>query len=211
MLSDLNLPALFALAVAGYLVGSVPVAWLITKAVTGKDLRQLGSGNVGVMNVALSVHRWAGVLVFLGELAKGIAAVALARRLAGTDYAIGLTVLAAVAGTRWMIWLRGAGGRGNTAGVGAMLVISPLTVGLGLLVWALARLGTGTSFVATRISFVVWPLIFGWLTGSWWYLAFGYALVAVYLAAQRRATDDHELIKKRWPSLWAFLTGPRRK
>jgi glycerol-3-phosphate acyltransferase PlsY len=51
---------LIGLAFAGYLLGSIPIAWIVAKLVTGKDLRTLGSGNVGVMNVALSVTRWAG-------------------------------------------------------------------------------------------------------------------------------------------------------
>ncbi|MGD8807710.1 MAG: glycerol-3-phosphate acyltransferase, partial [Chloroflexota bacterium] len=62
-----------------YLIGSIPQAWLIARLVTGKDLRQLGSGNLGVTNTALSVARWAGLLVFLGEGLKGIGAVLLMR------------------------------------------------------------------------------------------------------------------------------------
>jgi glycerol-3-phosphate acyltransferase PlsY len=77
--------------------------------VTGQDLGQLGSGNVGVMNTALSVARWAGLLVFLPKAGKGVLAVALARTLDGgeasaqvdREVAIALTVLATVAGTRW--------------------------------------------------------------------------------------------------------------
>ena len=107
-----------------YLTGSIPIAWLIARLVTGEDLPQMGSGNVGVMNTALSVTRWAGLLVFVVEAGKGAAAVALARAWAGTETAIALAVLAAVAGTRWSVWLGGAGGRGNTAGVTAGLIIS---------------------------------------------------------------------------------------
>ena len=65
------IPQLLGLAIAGYLLGSIPIAWIMAKLVTGKDLRTLGSGTVGVMNVALSVTRSAGLLVFLGELFKG--------------------------------------------------------------------------------------------------------------------------------------------
>ncbi len=62
------------LVLASYLIGSIPVAWILTKLVTGSDLRTLGSGNVGVMNTAASVARWAGALAFAGEAAKGAAA-----------------------------------------------------------------------------------------------------------------------------------------
>lgn len=198
------------LAAAGYLLGSVPIAWIVTRLVTGKDLRQLGSGNVGVMNVALSVTRWAGLIVLLGEAAKGVLAVALARGVVDSEWAIGLTVLATVIGTRWMIWLGLAGGRGNTAGLAAMLVLSWQTLVLVFAIWAVVRLIGRSSFWATRISLLAWPFVFGALTGSWIYLAFGIVLSGVYLTTHRTVSDDHRIIKQRWPSLWAFLTGPKR-
>ncbi|MGD8820335.1 MAG: glycerol-3-phosphate acyltransferase [Anaerolineae bacterium] len=202
---------LIVLVVLGYLLGSIPVAWIVARLVTGRDLRQMGSGNVGVMNTALSVARWAGLLVFLVEAGKGAGAVFLARALDGSEVAIALTVLATVAGTRWSIWLRGAGGRGNTAGITAVLFLSWPTVAGGLAIWCLARVITGRSFVATRIGFLTWPFLFGLLTQSWWNVLFGVALSLMYLSTQRPETDDHLLIKKRWPNLWGFLASPRRR
>jgi glycerol-3-phosphate acyltransferase PlsY len=198
------------LVVTGYLIGSIPVAWIMARVVTGQDLRQLGSGNVGVMNTALSVARWAGLLVFFTEAAKGAAAVFLARYLDGSEVAIALTVLATVAGTRWSVWLRGAGGRGNTAGVTAILLLSWPTVVGGLAIWCLARVITGRSFVATRIGLLTWPFLFGLLTQSWWNVLFGAALSLMYLSTQQPETDDHLLISERWPNLWEFLSGPPR-
>jgi glycerol-3-phosphate acyltransferase PlsY len=210
------------LAAAGYAIGSIPLAWLVTRLVTGMDLRQLGSGNVGVMNVALNVARWAGLLVLLGEAAKGAAAALMAARASQCplsargvspfcDLAIATSVLAAVVGTRWMVWLRFAGGRGNTAGLAAVGLISWATLALGFALWGAVRLLGRSSFYATRVSLATWPLLFGALTRSWVYLAFGLALSAVYLTTHRLTSDDHELIKQRWPSLWAFLTGPKRR
>jgi glycerol-3-phosphate acyltransferase PlsY len=193
-----------------YLIGSIPVAWLIARVVTGEDLRQRGSGNVGVMNTALSVARWAGLVVFLAEAAKGAAAVALTRAWGGDQVAMGLAVLATVAGTRWSIWLLGAGGRGNTAGATAILLLSWPTVVAGLVLWCLARVLTRRSFFATRILLAAWPFLFGLLAESWWNVAFGAALSLMYLSTQQPETDDHLLIQDRWPNLWEFLTGPPR-
>ncbi len=215
---------LIGLAFAGYLLGSIPIAWIVAKLVTGKDLRTLGSGNVGVMNVALSVTRWAGLLVFLGELFKGVLAVYLAIQLAACvgsqallfvsiecQLAIGVTVLATVIGTRWMVWLRLAGGRGNTVGLGAMLVLSWQTLAVGLSIWVLVRLISKSSFWATRFSLITWPFVFGLLTGSIVFLVFGLALSGVYLTTHETVTDDHTILKERWPSLWAFVIGPKRR
>ena len=200
------------LIAASYFIGSIPVAWLIAKLVTGQDLRRMGSGNVGVMNTALSVARWAGLLVFLGEVAKGVLAVTLARSVvADGELAVGLAVLATVVGTRWSIWLRGAGGRGNTVAMTALLIISWLTLASALALWLLARLLTRRSFTATRITFLLWPFIFGLVTQSWWSVLFGATFSLVFLSTHRPETDDHLLVKVRWPSLRAFLTAPRRE
>ncbi len=215
------IPQLLGLAIAGYLLGSIPIAWIVARLVTGKDLRTLGSGNVGVMNVALSVTRWAGLLVFLGELFKGVLAVYVAFQLVACggsllgsiecQLAIGVTVLATVIGTRWMVWLRFAGGRGNTVGLGAMIVLSWQTLVIGLAIWVLVRVLSKSSFWATRISLLTWPFVFGLLTGSLVFLVFGLALSGVYLTTHETVTDDHILLKERWPSLWAFVIGPKRR
>ncbi len=144
-----------------YLLGSLPVAWLVTKLVSGQDLRLMGSGNVGVMNTAISVARWAGLLVFLGEASKGMLAVLLARALGGGEIFLGAAVIATVVGTRWSIWLGGAGGRGNTAGAGALLLIAWPAIPAGAAAWALARVLTRSSFWATRACLVLAPFILG--------------------------------------------------
>jgi glycerol-3-phosphate acyltransferase PlsY len=194
-----------------YFIGSIPVAWLMAKVVTGQDLRQMGSGNVGVMNVGISVARWAGVLVFLAEAAKAILAIALARSWVGGDAATGLAVLSTFAGTRWPVWLRGAGGRGNTVAATALFFVSwmgALCIGA---LWLLIRLVTHSSFVATRVNLVTGPIVIGLLTRSWWYLLMGVVFSVLFLTAHQRATDDHLIIKKRWAGLRSFLTMPRRR
>lgn len=193
-----------------YLIGSIPEAWLIAKRVTGQDLRYLGSGNLGVANVALSVARWAGLLVFLLEAAKGVLAVLFVRAVGGDELLVAAGVLATVAGTRWSIWLKGAGGRGNTVGVAALFLIAwqiPLLI---LVVWILVMIITHNSFLTTRISLLTWPIIFGLVSDIWWYPLFGAAIAFIYLEAQQEETDDHLLIKEQWSNLWTFLTSPRR-
>jgi acyl phosphate:glycerol-3-phosphate acyltransferase len=200
-----------ALVLGGYLLGSIPVAWLVTRSVTGHDLRQMGSGNVGVMNTALSVHRWAGLLEFLAEIAKGALAVVVSRAWEGSEVAVGLTVLATIIGTRWPIWLRGAGGRGNTAAMAALLVLNWIALAVMLALWFAARLLTRSNFIATRISLVLLPAVFGLLNQSWWAALFGAAFALIFMSTHKRETDDHLLIKKQWPTFWDFLIAPPRR
>jgi glycerol-3-phosphate acyltransferase PlsY len=200
----------FVLLVAAYLLGSIPVAWIVTRLVAGEDLRTLGSGNVGVMNVALSVARWAGLLVLAGEAAKGILVVLLAQHWGVSDLYQGLAVVAAVAGTHWSVWMRGAGGRGNTAGTAALLLIAWQSVALSLAIWILVRLLARSSFLATRIWLLSLPVTLGLVTASWTAAVWGSALSLIYLSAHSKQTDDHTIIKANWPTLWDFLTAPRR-
>ncbi|MBI3742200.1 MAG: glycerol-3-phosphate acyltransferase [Chloroflexi bacterium] len=200
-----------ALALACYLLGSLPVAWIITKFSTGRDLRALGSGNVGVMNIALSVHRWAGVIVFVAELLKGALAVILARAVSGEEIAIGLGALAAIIGTRAPIWLQFKGGRGNTAAIGAMLAYSWLTFILLFAAWLAARFGSRNNFFATRITLLLTPIIFGIVVQSWYAVLFGALFSLIFATAHTIATDDHLLIKQQFPNLWAFISAPPRK
>jgi glycerol-3-phosphate acyltransferase PlsY len=211
LLAHLSVVTPVAWIFSAYLLGSIPVAWLLTKWVTGQDLRRLGSGNVGVMNTALSATRWAGLVVFLCEAAKGFLAVILPRFQGQGDIIVGLVVIAVVLGSRWSIWLGFKGGRGNTAGMSALLMISWQTMVFSLAVWVLARLLVHNSFKATRISLVTLPIITAGVTQSWWYALVSLALALIYLGAQQPRSDDHQIIKERWPSFWAFLTSPRRR
>jgi len=194
-----------------YLLGSIPVAWLIGKLAGRGDIRRLGSGNAGVMNVALNVSRWAGLIVFLAEIAKGALTVLLAQRWQLSEVMTSLAVLVAVAGTRWSIWIRGSGGRGNTLGVAALLVLSWPSVAIGVVVWITARILTKSSYWATRCWLLSLPVSLGLATMSWWYAALGAGLGLFYLSEHKTSTDDHTILKETWPSLWAFLTAPRRR
>lgn len=194
-----------------YLIGSIPVAWLVGKLAGGKDMRAQGSGNVGVMNVALSVSRGAGALVFVAEGLKGLLVGYLARKWELSEALTGLGIVMAVAGTHWSIWIRGAGGRGNTLGAAALLALAWQIIAISLTVWLVARLLTRSAFWSTRVWILTLPLVMGFVTQSWAYAATGAALSLLYLSMHRAKTDDHTLLKARWPSLWAFITAPPRR
>ena len=71
------LPA--GLVVAAYLIGSIPFSFLVVKFMAGGDIRTVGSGNVGATNVARSFGKLPGIIALLLDMAKGYAAVALAK------------------------------------------------------------------------------------------------------------------------------------
>ena len=197
--------------ITAYILGSIPEAWLLARWIIGDDLRKVGSGNVGVMNTAVSVTRWAGLLVFLVEIIKGSLAVSIPRLLGAGDLTICLCVVAVVIGVRWPIWLGFKGGRANTAGMAAFALISPIALLISLSVWIMARLCLKDSFNSTRVTLFSLPLIFGLVTQSWWFGLTGMLLSLVYLSAQQPKSDDHQIIKQHWTSFLKFLTSPPRR
>jgi len=56
--------------VIGYLFGSIPTAYILTKLTTGKDIRKLGGGNVGTLNTFLQVGHRTAILVALIDICK---------------------------------------------------------------------------------------------------------------------------------------------
>jgi len=109
----------------GYLLGSIPTAYLVTKWFAKRDIRQYGSGTVSGSMVYEHVARWAVVPVGLFDMAKAAFPAWLALYLdlgLPTSAAAGL---AAVAGHNWPIFLRFTGGRGLGAFMGVLAVIFP--------------------------------------------------------------------------------------
>jgi glycerol-3-phosphate acyltransferase PlsY len=113
--------------VLGYLLGSIPTAYLATRLATGKDVRRLGGGNVGGLNVFREVGFLPAAVVGIVDVAKGAAAVAIAQWLLAVSPPFVLAAaLAAVVGHNWMVWLKFSGGKGMGAAIGGLAVLLPL-------------------------------------------------------------------------------------
>lgn len=113
--------------IIGYLLGSIPAAFLITRMVKGKDIRRIGGGNVGGLNVFREVGLWPALTVGMVDIGKGAAAVAIAKwGLNVPDAYVLLAGLASVIGHNWMVWLKFSGGKGMGTTMGALLVLLPV-------------------------------------------------------------------------------------
>ena len=117
---------IFAIVI-GYLLGSIPSAYIATRLATGKDIRRMGGGNVGGQNVRREVGAWPALAVGIVDLSKGAAAVAIAYWLLDvpTEFVLA-TGLAAVIGHNWMVWLKFSGGKGMGVTIGALAVLLPV-------------------------------------------------------------------------------------
>lgn len=124
--------------VLAYLIGSVPFALLVARKWGAKDLRRVGSGNLGAANVLRASGVTAGVLVALLDVGKGVAGVLVAARLDGSNATPAVAGLAAIVGHIYPVWLRFRGGKGVATACGVFAALAPVALPPALAVFLLS-------------------------------------------------------------------------
>ncbi len=142
-----------------YLMGSLPTALLVVRAVTGGDVRETGSGNVGGTN-ALRAAGWrVGAAVTLVDIAKGAIPVWLMQRYNPSSAWVSAAMLAVVIGHCYPVWLKFRGGKGVATGIGAFLVIAPLSTLAAFGLWILVLLIWRWVALASMMASASFPLV----------------------------------------------------
>jgi glycerol-3-phosphate acyltransferase PlsY len=159
-------------ALVGYIVGSLPLGFLIARGHRGIDLRRVGSGNVGATNVVRTAGTSLGVLVMLVDVAKGASGVWLARLLASSPepHTEALAGLTAIIGHIYPVWLRFVGGKGVAVACGVFAVLAPV-----------ATLGAAAVFIAAT-----------WVTK---YVSLGSILATMTLPALEWLNPDGDAVE----------------
>ena len=129
-------PAMPAVILVAYLLGSVPFALLLARRWGASDLRLVGSGNLGAANVLRASGVRAGVLVAVLDILKGALSVFLAERLSSSAAAPAAAGLAAIVGHIYPVWLKFRGGRGVATACGVFSVLTPLAIPPALAIFA---------------------------------------------------------------------------
>ncbi|WP_298744495.1 glycerol-3-phosphate 1-O-acyltransferase PlsY [uncultured Brevundimonas sp.] len=144
----------FALAAAGgYLLGSIPFGVILTRVVTGQDVRGIGSGNIGATNVLRTGRKDLAIATLLLDAGKGAAALLIARQLSGGELAGAIAGGAAFLGHLLPVWLGFRGGKGVATFFGLLLAAAwPLGLLAGatwLIVAALFRISSLAALAAS--------------------------------------------------------------
>jgi len=126
------------IALAAYLVGSLPIGFLVGKA-RGVDLRTIGSGNFGATNVYRAFGFKLAILVFVLDLAKGFVGARVLPILwtveTGAEWIGFICGISVIAGSVVSIFMRFRGGKGVATAVGVFLGLTPLATAICLAVW----------------------------------------------------------------------------
>lgn len=189
-------------AVIGYLVGAIPFGLVIGRMTRGIDIRQYGSHRTGATNALRTLGPRPAALVFILDVAKGVAAVLIARFLLPTDspaiheWAAAAAGLAAIIGHIWSIFIRFTGGRGvatSTGALGAMtpwalLAMAPIVV---LVIWRSRFVSLGSVSGAILSPVVVGLMAFAGIASV---QAFAYAIGAGVLITASHADNIGRLM-----------------
>jgi len=154
--------------IIGYIFGSIPSAYLAGRLKKGIDIREVGSKNMGAMNVYYEVGRVESVLVSLVDLGKGIAAILLVRWITGHplispfDFLTGITSVAAIAGHIFPCFLKFRGGKGGATAIGILLFLMPWAFPILLIIFLIAVFITHNITFSYSLLLIVFPFI-AWL------------------------------------------------
>jgi acyl phosphate:glycerol-3-phosphate acyltransferase len=148
--------------IIGYLIGSIPTAYIIGKLAKGIDIRKVGGGNMGALNTAREIHPAAGLLVLFLDAAKGAVVILIVRQIYVGDYWLYAAGLLAVAGHCWPVFLKFKGGKGAATAIGVMLALVPLPAAYALIPMVLVIIITSNVTLGMTAGFVLLPLLI-WL------------------------------------------------
>jgi glycerol-3-phosphate acyltransferase PlsY len=149
---SLVLPYYAAALAFGYLLGSIPFGLVITRLAGTRDLRTIGSGNIGATNVLRTGRKELAIVTLLCDVLKGTLAVVIADRFGGQDLAI-LAALGAFLGHLFPVWLRFRGGKGVATYIGLLIALAWHAALVFCLVWlAVAAVSRYSSLAALTAS-----------------------------------------------------------
>jgi glycerol-3-phosphate acyltransferase PlsY len=153
----------------GYLLGSFPSAYLAGRLRKGIDIREVGSRNMGAMNVFYEVGPLEAALVTLADLGKGVGAILLVRWLSDIplmspfDFLTGLTGAAAIIGHIFPVFLKFHGGKGAATAIGILIFLMPWAVPFLFIVFAIALLITRNPTFSYSLLLIVFPFVAGFI------------------------------------------------
>ena len=137
---------------AAYLIGAIPVGFLVARAAGSADIRRAGSGSIGATNVLRTLGVLPAVLTLVGDVVKGYLAVTAARAIGTEAWAAAAGAVAAVTGNCWPVFLAFRGGKGVATGLGAFLALIPWAIAPAAALWivvtAISRYVSLASIVA---------------------------------------------------------------
>lgn len=123
--------------IIGYLLGSIPTAYIVARLRKGIDIRNVGSRNMGAANVMREIGTPEGIFVGLIDIAKGAGAILIAQTLNISELWVFGAGFAALVGHNFPVFAGFRGGKGSATVIGIFLVLAPLSMLVTLVIVAI--------------------------------------------------------------------------
>jgi glycerol-3-phosphate acyltransferase PlsY len=177
-----------------YLIGSIPFAYIIPKKISGKDIRMIGSGNVGATNVYRAIGPIWGVVVFLLDMLKGYVAAYLSTLIITKEqFTIKLSgfsvnheiillsvVLWSVIGHVFPIFLGFRGGKGVSTSCGVFICLIPRAMEVTMVIWIIVTSISRYVSLGSMIGAIFFPILVYLFGGSKIMMGFS-LLIALFI------------------------------
>lgn len=160
-----NIEAIHITAIAlilSYLIGSFPTAYIVGRIRKGIDIREVGSRNMGAMNVFYQVGIVEGLLVLAVDIGKGAAAVLITRSLGLPLLTQLLAGIIVVLGHAFPVFLKFHGGKGGATSIGVLASLIPWAGPIYLSLFLILLLTTRFPTLSYSLAFISFPLV-SWL------------------------------------------------
>lgn len=176
----LSIASILLCIAAGYFLGSINTAIIVSKLFYGDDIRKYGSGNAGMTNVLRTYGKKAAVLTLLGDILKTVLAIIIGRFIGTPEIFlypladVGIPIptggyiagLFAAIGHTFPIYYRFRGGKGVLCAATIVLMLSPFTFLWCFIIFVILLLGTKYVSLGSVISVMVYPIILNNINGS---------------------------------------------
>ena len=188
----------------GYLLGSIPSAYILVRLTRKADIRTLGTGNMGALNTYQQLGPAAGIAILIADVSKGMVAVFLPLWIGAPDWARYGSAIAAVVGHTWPVFLSFRGGKGAATILGVALALAPPLAAIAVVPLVVATLTIRNVVIGVAAGFILFNVL-TIVTGEPWSLiavclGLTFFVVGNYLVRTLRHTLT-AIRQRRWHSV----------
>ena len=144
---------------AGYFLGSLNFAVMLSNKRYHDDIRNHGSGNGGTTNMLRTFGRLAAVMTFVGDIVKGMVAVLIGSALLGLTFGGHMAAFFCMLGHMFPIFYKFKGGKGVATSIGAIFLLSPFVALIMILVFAIIVIGTKYVSLGSIMAALIYPVL----------------------------------------------------
>jgi glycerol-3-phosphate acyltransferase PlsY len=197
--------------IIGYVVGSIPTGFLISKYGSGVDIRKVGSHSTGATNVLRTCDKKQALATLAIDALKGILFSLIARVVCESEHAL-IASFFCIVGHVYPVWLMFRGGKGVSTAAGIFLVMEPYFAIISIVIWAVVAKVTKVSSVASILfaSSFTGLALYGHFTGITTHSTLIFAIAVLAFLLVTHAGNIRRLLSHEEEVVTEKRTGSRR-